>query len=41
MSKKTIAAGVSRRTVMAAGLAGASVLAMPNILRAQDRSTRE
>ncbi|HMA16325.1 MAG: ABC transporter substrate-binding protein [Bacteroidota bacterium] len=40
MSKKTIAAGVSRRTVMAAGLAGAGVLAMPNILRAQDRSLK-
>ena len=40
MSKKTIEAGVSRRTVMAAGLAGAGVLAMPNILRAQDRSLK-
>lgn len=40
MSKKTMQTGVSRRTVMAAGLAGAGVLAMPNILRAQDRSLK-
>src|SRR3546814_13659947 len=40
MNRKSLRAGVSRRTVMAAGLAGAGVLAMPNILRAQDRSLK-
>ncbi|HEX2146332.1 MAG TPA: ABC transporter substrate-binding protein [Pseudorhizobium sp.] len=30
----------SRRTVLGAGLAGASILAMPSILRAQDRSLK-
>src|SRR3546814_15954321 len=40
MNRKSLQAGVSRRTVMAAGLAGAGVLAMPNILRAQDRSLK-
>src|SRR3546814_16338289 len=38
MSKKSVQTGVSRRTIMAAGLAGAGALAMPSILRAQDRS---
>src|SRR3546814_20884547 len=37
MSKKSVQTGVSRRTIMAAGLAGAGALAMPSILRAQDR----
>ncbi|MGF1629322.1 MAG: PotD/PotF family extracellular solute-binding protein [Kiloniellaceae bacterium] len=32
--------GVSRRTLMATGLAGAGVLAMPAVLRAQDRSLK-
>jgi putative spermidine/putrescine transport system substrate-binding protein len=40
MGKKIMRTGVSRRTVMAAGLASAGVLAMPNILRAQDRSLK-
>jgi len=40
MRKKIMQTGVSRRTVMAAGLAGAGVLAMPAILRAQDRSLK-
>lgn len=40
MGKKIMRTGVSRRTVMAAGLAGAGVLAMPGILRAQDRSLK-
>jgi putative spermidine/putrescine transport system substrate-binding protein len=32
--------GVSRRTVLGAGVMGAAVLAMPNILRAQDKSLK-
>src|SRR3546814_12223461 len=40
MNRKSLQTGVSRRTVMAAGLAGAGVLAMPGILRAQDRSLK-
>src|SRR3546814_14374590 len=40
MSKKSVQTGVSRRTIMAAGLAGACALAMPTILRAQDRSLK-
>src|SRR3546814_11602650 len=40
MSKKSVQTGVSRRTIMAAGLAGAGALAMPSILRAQDRSLK-
>jgi putative spermidine/putrescine transport system substrate-binding protein len=40
MTKKINTAGVSRRTIMAAGLAGAGALAMPSILRAQDRSLK-
>src|SRR3546814_7117613 len=40
MSKKIERTGVSRRTLMAAGLAGAGVLAMPTVLRAPDRSLK-
>jgi len=40
MSKKNLKSGVSRRNVMAGGLAGAGLLAMPSILRAQDRSLK-
>ncbi|MGF1593975.1 MAG: PotD/PotF family extracellular solute-binding protein [Kiloniellaceae bacterium] len=40
MTKQTFKSGVSRRTVMATGLAGAGVLAMPSVLRAQDRSLK-
>ena len=40
MSKKLLKTGVSRRSVMAGGLAGAGLLAMPSILRAQDRSLK-
>ena len=39
MSEK-ITLPVSRRTVLGAGLAGASMLAMPSILRAQDKSLK-
>jgi len=38
--KKLAKTPVSRRSVLAAGLAGAGVLAMPAILRAQDRSIK-
>ena len=38
--KKLAKTPVSRRSVLAAGLAGAGVLAMPAILRAQDRSVK-
>lgn len=38
--KKLARTPVSRRSVLAAGLAGAGVLAMPAILRAQDRSVK-
>ena len=31
---------ISRRTVLGAGVMGAAVLAMPNILRAQDKSLK-
>lgn len=40
MSKKFLKTGVSRRSVMAGGLAGAGLLAMPAVLRAQDRSLK-
>lgn len=40
MKKSAFKSGVSRRTVMAAGLAGAGALAMPSVLRAQDRSLK-
>ncbi len=40
MTRKILKAGVSRRGVMAAGLAGAGILAMPKVLRAQDRSLK-
>ena len=40
MSKKFFKTGVSRRSVMAGGLAGAGLLAMPAVLRAQDRSLK-
>ena len=40
MSKKFDKTGVSRRTLMASGLAGAGVLAMPTVLRAQERSLK-
>ena len=40
MSKKIRSGGVSRRTLMAAGLAGAGALAMPRALRAQERSIK-
>jgi putative spermidine/putrescine transport system substrate-binding protein len=40
MSKKFFKTGVSRRSVMAGGLAGAGLLAMPSVLRAQDRSLK-
>ncbi|MEO3430974.1 ABC transporter substrate-binding protein [Pelagibius sp. CAU 1746] len=40
MSKKILKAGVSRRSVVAGGLAGAGLLAMPSVLRAQDRSLK-
>jgi len=40
MSKKLFKTGVSRRSVMAGGLAGAGLLAMPSVLRAQDRSLK-
>lgn len=40
MRKKLLNTGVSRRSVMAGGLAGASLLAMPSVLRAQDRSLK-
>ncbi len=40
MSKKFLKTGVSRRSVMAGGLAGAGLLAMPTVLRAQDRSLK-
>ncbi|GAA0780006.1 extracellular solute-binding protein [Roseibium denhamense] len=36
----TVKFGLSRRSVLAAGLAGASTLAMPTVLRAQDRSLK-
>lgn len=36
----TLKMPLSRRTVLGAGLAGASMLAMPSILRAQDRSLK-
>jgi putative spermidine/putrescine transport system substrate-binding protein len=40
MSKKFFETGVSRRAVMAGSLAGAGLLAMPAVLRAQDRSLK-
>lgn len=40
MSKSFLKTGVSRRSVMAGGLAGAGLLAMPAVLRAQDRSLK-
>ena len=38
--KRLLNSGVSRRSVLGAGLATAGVLAMPSILRAQDRSIK-
>ncbi|MBV2183649.1 MAG: ABC transporter substrate-binding protein, partial [Rhizobium sp.] len=38
--KKILNASVSRRGVLAGSLAGAGVLAMPSILRAQDKSLK-
>ncbi len=40
MNRKFLKTGVSRRSVMAGGLAGAGLLAMPSVLRAQDRSLK-
>jgi len=40
MNRKILNTGVSRRSVMAGGLAGAGLLAMPSVLRAQDRSLK-
>ncbi|MDI7861878.1 ABC transporter substrate-binding protein [Rhizobiaceae bacterium n13] len=37
---KILNSNISRRTVLGAGLAGASMLAMPSILRAQDKSLK-
>ena len=37
---KILTTNMSRRTVLGAGLAGASMLAMPSILRAQDKSLK-
>ncbi len=38
--KNILKTGVSRRTVLGAGVMGAAILAMPNILRAQDKSLK-
>ncbi|MEQ8354359.1 MAG: ABC transporter substrate-binding protein [Kiloniellaceae bacterium] len=40
MTKNILKTGVSRRGVMAGGLAGAGLLAMPAVLRAQERSLK-
>ena len=40
MNKRIAKSGISRRSLMAAGLAGAGALAMPTVLRAQDRSLK-
>ena len=40
MNKRIAKSGLSRRSLMAAGLAGAGALAMPTVLRAQDRSLK-
>ena len=40
MNKRIARSGIGRRTFMATGLAGAGTLAMPNVLKAQDRSLK-